>query len=208
MQNLEPRGRRRGAALETALLAAAWEHLTETGPAGFSLEAVAERAGTSKPVLYRRWANANEMLMAALAWRGKQDALEVPDLGTLHADLLGLLREANRQPERFLVFFKLIAGGWLQGTNLTPADLRDGYLSASPLGIDTVLDRAVCRGEIAESILTPRLRSLPFDLFRARLMMTLAPLEDAELAAIIDEVIMPLVTGPAPHGTKRQIDLV
>ncbi len=204
MQSSELRGRRRGAALEAALLTAAWEHLTEAGPAGFSLEAVAERAGTSKPVLYRRWANANEMLMATLAWRGKQDAFEIPDLGTLHADLLELFREANRQPERFLVFFKVIASGWLETTNLTPADLRDGYLSASPLGIDTILDRAVRRGEIAHAILTPRLRSLPFDLFRARLMMTLVPLEEAELTAIIDEVVMPLLTGPAPHAPKRQ----
>lgn len=195
MQDRQHRLRRRGAALDAALLDAAWDHLLEYGPAGFSLEAVAERAGTSKPVLYRRWANANEMLTAALAWRGKQDAPVVPDRGTLRDDLLELLGTANRHPDRFLVLFRVIAGGWVQGTTLTPADLRDRYLSASTLGIDTILDRAVNRGEIGPATLTPRLRSLAFDLFRARLMLTLAPLADADLIAIVDEVVMPLVAG-------------
>lgn len=189
------RSRRRGAALEAALLDAAWDHLVEHGPAGFSLEAVAERAGTSKPVLYRRWANAHAMLAAALAWRGKQDAFAVPDLGTLREDLLALLGTANRHPERFLILFRVVAYGWTEATTLSPADLRDRYLSASALGIDTILDRAVDRGEIARGKLTPRLRSLPFDLFRARLMLTLAPLAEADLTAIVDEVVLPLVTG-------------
>jgi AcrR family transcriptional regulator len=46
--------RRRGRHLEDALLDAAWAELTERGYAGFTLESVAKRAGTSTPVIYRR----------------------------------------------------------------------------------------------------------------------------------------------------------
>ena len=49
--------RRRGTKLEDALLDAAWEELQEVGYTRLTMEAVAARAGTSKPVLYRRWPN-------------------------------------------------------------------------------------------------------------------------------------------------------
>jgi hypothetical protein len=47
--------RRRGDALEHALLDAAWDELQAVGYAGLTIEAVADRAGTSRAVLYRRW---------------------------------------------------------------------------------------------------------------------------------------------------------
>ena len=55
--SLNPGGasqRRRGIALEEALLDAAWAELTERGYDGFTIDAVAARAGTSRAVLYRR----------------------------------------------------------------------------------------------------------------------------------------------------------
>ena len=51
------RHRRRGPALEAAILGAAWDELRTTGYAGFTIDAVARHAGTSRPVLYRRWPN-------------------------------------------------------------------------------------------------------------------------------------------------------
>ena len=46
--------RRRGPALEEALLDAAWTELTERGYDEMTIDAVAVRAGTSRAVLYRR----------------------------------------------------------------------------------------------------------------------------------------------------------
>ncbi len=43
--------RRRGTALENAILDAAWAELVEHGYADMTLESVAKRAGTSRPVL-------------------------------------------------------------------------------------------------------------------------------------------------------------
>src|SRR5580658_8726409 len=58
--------RRRGAALEHALLDAAWAELQDVGYAALTIEAVADRAGTSRAVLYRRWRNRPELVIAAM----------------------------------------------------------------------------------------------------------------------------------------------
>ena len=69
--------RRRGAALEEALLDAAWSELSERGYDDMTIDAVAVRAGTSRAVLYRRWPNKQELVLAALAHEVRKDA--VPD---------------------------------------------------------------------------------------------------------------------------------
>src|SRR6516162_5740431 len=51
------RTRRRGAALDEAILRAAADDLTASGYAGLTMEKVARRAGTNKNALYRRRAN-------------------------------------------------------------------------------------------------------------------------------------------------------
>jgi len=57
--------RRRGSALDDALLDAAWAELQEAGYAGLTMEGVAQRAGTSRPVLARRWPNRPQLVIAA-----------------------------------------------------------------------------------------------------------------------------------------------
>ncbi len=49
------RGRPRDPAINDAILTAARELLVEVGYAELSMEAVAARAGVSKPTLYLRW---------------------------------------------------------------------------------------------------------------------------------------------------------
>jgi len=53
--------RRRGEVLDGAILSSAWDTLRDRGWQGFSIEAVAAAAGTSKTVIYRRWANRVEL---------------------------------------------------------------------------------------------------------------------------------------------------
>lgn len=60
------RGRPRSEAARDKALAAARALLAEGGPARLTVEAVAARAGVGKPTIYRHWANAQELAMAAL----------------------------------------------------------------------------------------------------------------------------------------------
>lgn len=58
--------RRRGAQLEDAILAAAYEELVEVGYTAFSVEGVAARAGTGKASIYRRWPTKQHLVTDAL----------------------------------------------------------------------------------------------------------------------------------------------
>ena len=87
--------RRRGAALEEALLDAAWDELQAVGYANLTMEAVADRAGTSRAVLYRRWRNRTELVIAATRRHRPRLSGDVPDTGTLRGDVVALLTRAS-----------------------------------------------------------------------------------------------------------------
>jgi AcrR family transcriptional regulator len=76
---VEPRTRRRGEALETAILDAAWEELVEVGFPKLTMESVATRARTSVPVLYRRWAGTDVLVIAAIVRYPALHPAQVPD---------------------------------------------------------------------------------------------------------------------------------
>src|SRR5580698_265780 len=85
------RQRRRGEELEHAVLAAAWEELVDVGFASLTMESVAARARTGVAVLYRRWPNKDELVLAALMHYRQGRPVEIVDTGTLRGDLLALL---------------------------------------------------------------------------------------------------------------------
>lgn len=187
--------RRRGAELEQAILDAAWEQLIAEGYEHFTIDTVAARARTSKPVLYRRWKTRDDLLRATVRHVGAASAPSIPDTGTLRGDLLALLANANsttRNPVAALVSSML--GSYYNQTGPTPAELREAFLSQRGSAVEQVVNRAVERGEVDQARLTPRIIALPFDLFRNEMMMTLKPVPDHVLRQIVDDIFIPLVT--------------
>jgi AcrR family transcriptional regulator len=83
--------RRRGKVLEKAILDATIEQLRTVGYVGLTMEGVAAEAGTGKAALYRRWANRDELVTAALA-AVLPDPTTIELGGEVRDDLLGLLR--------------------------------------------------------------------------------------------------------------------
>src|SRR5690242_5400164 len=83
--------RRRGTELAESILAAAWDELSEVGYARLSMESVAARASTGKQVLYRRWRNRAELVMAAVRHRTGSIVDRIPDTGALRTDVLAVL---------------------------------------------------------------------------------------------------------------------
>lgn len=78
-------GRPRSAEADTAILVATRAALVELGWSKLTMGDVATRAGVAKTTLYRRWANKNELVVDAVAVLF--DELELPDLGSLQADI-------------------------------------------------------------------------------------------------------------------------
>jgi AcrR family transcriptional regulator len=188
--------RRRGPALEDAILSAAWDELVERGYANFTLESVALRAGTSRPVLYRRWRGRAELARAALAHYVSLHPISVPDVGSVREELATLLRELSAKRAPMSTMIMLNMSGYFAETNSSLADLRNEMADrgvADRRLIDDILRRGIERGEIDPQKLTPRIASLPVDLARHEMMMTMEPLPDSVIAEILDEVFLPLV---------------
>ncbi|MET7400217.1 TetR/AcrR family transcriptional regulator [Dactylosporangium sp. NPDC005572] len=188
----EPGRRRRGQELEDALLDAAWDELNEHGYAGFTIDGVAARAGTSRPVVYRRWPTRQELVRAAIGRALLRDRPAVPDTGSLRGDLVALLRYANEHRVRFAAVASVHLAGYYQETGTTLADLRDAFIGPGT-AVEVILRRAVERGEADPARLIPRIASLPFDLFRHHLLMTFRPLPDEAIEEIVDQIFLPLV---------------
>ncbi|MFE4539995.1 TetR/AcrR family transcriptional regulator [Streptomyces scopuliridis] len=203
--------RRRGAALEEAILRAAAEVLKESGVPGLTMDEVARRAGTNKNALYRRWPN--RVALGAAAYRRLAAEQTVPpDTGSLRGDTLEMLRRANStwsSPYGEILRGLIAAAG---GTPELLAELRDpaadGSQEAAWL---TLLGRAVARGDAAPEALHPRVASAPMALLRNEYVMLGVPaVPDATLTEIVDEVFLPLVRGRGPqsgtsafHGPRR-----
>src|SRR5947209_14535587 len=116
--------RRRGAALEEALLDAAWAELIETGYAGFTIEAVAERAQTSRAVIYRRWPQRWDLITAAVRHYQELNPVRTPDTGSLRDDLIVYLTDASAKRAEFAVLFTLGMAQFYDESGKSPGDLR------------------------------------------------------------------------------------
>ena len=185
--------RRRGAALELALLAAAWDELIEAGYAGFTIERVAARAQTSTPVLYRRWPDRWRLAIAAFLHHAEQNPLRAPDTGSLRADLIALLCDSSAKRAEDAVLFSLRMAEFFDEARSCPAELHEMLFHRRPALMNEVYARAAARGEIDPGRLTARVKAVPFDLLRNEIMMTLRPVPQRVVEEIVNEVIMPLL---------------
>src|SRR5215467_2239053 len=185
------KSRRRGKVLEAAIFKAALRELAKTGYVNFSIERAAKKAGTSKPVIYRRWPTRARLVNAVL--RATQPVLssDAPDTGTVRGDLMVILRGVSEMVDELSpeVIFGLIAELLHESHSslFTEVHERNSRVMAE------ILARGIERGEIAAEKLTPRLAALPFDLVRYQLMILQQPLSAQDIDEIIDRIFLPLV---------------
>ncbi|MER6946004.1 TetR/AcrR family transcriptional regulator [Nonomuraea sp. NPDC000554] len=189
--------RRRGAALEEAILRAAVDELTESGYAGLTMDKVATRAGTNKNAIYRRWPN--RLALGIASYRQLATTIPPPDTGSLRGDVLELLRQANRHwssPLGAILRELLSAAG---GASELLAQLQDQSGDAVAAPWLTILGRAVARGEATPEALHPRVATVAIVLLRNEFVVRGVPTApDDVLVEIVDEVYLPLVRRRGP----------
>jgi AcrR family transcriptional regulator len=83
-------GRPRDPRIDDAVLRATVELLAENGYPGLLVSAIAERAGTSKPAIYRRWPSKARLVHEAVFPIGAATA--IPDTGSVPGDLREMVR--------------------------------------------------------------------------------------------------------------------
>ncbi|MBB6731579.1 TetR/AcrR family transcriptional regulator [Cohnella zeiphila] len=187
--------RRRGKQLEEAILQAAWDELSAAGYANLTIEGVADRARTSKTVIYRRWPNRAELVRAAVLFRSPYfEGEKIPDTGELRGDCLSLLRQHPFKEVKPDIVRGLLAD--LDGLPLARFINHQG--KERGFAIKTILKRAEQRGEIQTAELHPRIIALPTDLLRQEVILTHEPIPDETIVEIVDVIFLPLVYRSQP----------
>jgi AcrR family transcriptional regulator len=185
---MEQAQRRRGAELEAVLLDAAWDELMESGYTRLTMEAVAARAHTGKQVLYRRWRNRAELVIAAMRHRTGSIIEDVPDTGSLRGDVLAMLQ---RMADRWAALGPDI----LHGLLAEAPDLDPEVYTRMTGAMATIVKQAAERGEIPTADLPDRVLTVPTNLMRHEMLFTRKPIAPSTLTEIVDDVFLPLVSG-------------
>lgn len=185
--------RRRGAELEKALLDAAWDELTGNGYARFTMDGVVRRAGTSPPVLYRRWSDRDELVRATIVHILKESRPAVPDTGSLREDLLTLMRQIATAHVQLITVMYAHLASYYRETGRSPSGLFDPVATGRTAALDMLFERSIDRGEIKPELLTERIKTLPFVLLRHEILSTFAPVPEDVLEEIVDTIVLPLV---------------
>lgn len=147
----QPRGGRpRDPGIDRAVLDATVELLREQGYGGLTIAAVAERAGTTKPAVYRRWRTAQRLAIDALA--EAVDGREPRDTGCTICDLAGALKlhaaAVRRVPPRVLAPLLADCAG--------DPELYDALMRAlfepPRRAVAAILERAIARGDLRADV--------------------------------------------------------
>lgn len=168
-------GRPRDHDIDRRIRAATCELLTEIGYGALTLEAVARRAETTKPTLYRRWAGKADMVTDVLA-EAAPALVEVP--GTDHLDTLartagGFVSALSSSPFGPTIF--AVHADARRDPQLAERMLMR-YLAPRAKTVHTLIERAAAAGEIADHLDVDTVRDLLFGPLVYRLLVVGAPM--------------------------------
>ena len=171
-------GRPRDPRIDGAVLRATVELLAETGYSGLLVSAIAERAGTSKPAIYRRWPSKAHLVHEAVFPVGAATA--IPDTGSLPEDL----REMVRRTMAFLTTpaarsaLPGLVGEMAADPSLNSAlSERFGNIIAGDLA--ELLENAAARGEVRADVTAAELAEAIAGVTLVALLTRVTDLDDA-----------------------------
>ena len=152
-------------------------------------------------MLYRRWPSRLDLLKAVIRHRGAVDVIPTPDTGTLRGDVLAILTEFNDRRSRIVGLIAARLGAYFDEAGGSPRELRALFIPDGPSSMETIVGRAVARGELAT---TPpaRVLALPADLLRHELLMTMTAATPQTIVEIVDDVFLPLATNFGKGGHR------
>jgi AcrR family transcriptional regulator len=187
------RGRPRDPRRREAILRAAIELVGEVGYDRMTVEALAARAGVSKPTIYRRWpAGKKDIVIDAIRTK-HADADTLPDQGSLRGDLLALVATMVEHIDEDAH----LAGGLisqLRESEELAALMRDEVIVHERCRLDGLLSRAMERGELSpDARVTPLFHDLAGSVIFARAAVTGEPLDQAFREELVDHVLLPVL---------------
>lgn len=173
-----------------AVLAASVELLEDNGISGFSIDEVVRRSGVAKTTIYRHWPSRESLIVDACAQLDVRYA--TPDTGSLQGDLTAFLADLAHM---------LRAANWASVLpSIIDAAERDDEFAAlhSQLQrghaepVREILERAVSRGEVHESVDTAVVVATLLGPLFYRRWYSREPLDDFFIESVGEQVVMTL----------------
>jgi AcrR family transcriptional regulator len=191
-----PGGRPRDAAIDQAILDAALELLDEVGYTRLTIEAVARRAGTTKPAIYRRWGTLSNLALDALIAR--LGRLKAPSTDCTICDLSDAIKlyvaAFQRMPPEALASLLADCGDDPQRREAFMAALFDPPRTA----VGQVLDGALARGDLRDDADRDLLLDLLASLVHYRVLFGHAGTSDD----VVEQAVHTLLRGVAVDYPK------
>jgi AcrR family transcriptional regulator len=166
--------------------------LLEVGYDRMSMNAIAARAHASKATIYRRWPGKQELVLDAVKARGVGLTV-AEDTGSLRGDLVATYRSAvhgSAADDADLI------AGVLRAMRTAPelADCVRSQVIESKCDVSRIIvARAVARGELPAETDPLILHEVASALWFHRVLVVGGPVDDAFIAHVVDDVLMPLL---------------
>lgn len=192
-------GRPRNADIDAAILAAALDLLIERGVEATTVEQVAKRAGVTRPTVYRRFPDKDQMLVAAIhiAHVGQRALPQMPTCRDVE-QMLSLWAQALCQPRRRRLMRRLITS-----LHDHPA-LHKAYLDASlkqrDEWIQGVLKDARGRGEFPSDVNLEVIQQI----LTSAVAMNLSTCPDTSTAAEIEDYLLSVLQQTCYRRAKTE----
>lgn len=128
--------------------------LRTEGYDGLTIEAVARRAGVSRPAIYARWRSLHDLVLEAARQARTsgpvfEGIIDVPDTGNLHDDLVAMMRASvalhRRMDERGIL--DGFVAGIVADPSLGPV-FRENFMDPDFNRLMAIFERARERGEL------------------------------------------------------------
>jgi AcrR family transcriptional regulator len=189
---LPSRGRPRDPKRDAAIFEAALSLVAEVGYDRMTVDAVAARAGVSKPTIYRRCPEGKAQIVAQAILRRRDARPVLEDRGSLREDLLAIVTEMCR---KMADETQLAAGltSQLRHSEELAAIFREHVIAAERARWAAIAERAAARGELPEGDVTPLFSDVGPALIHARSVIAAEPLDGAFVVELVDRVLLPIL---------------
>jgi AcrR family transcriptional regulator len=187
---------------ELEILEATLEVLADVGYDRLTMDAVATRARASKATLYRRWTNKVSLVIDALL--AQKAAPAVPDTGSLRGDLLEAFCGVGGLVDQRAVAMLSSVLTAIDRDEEFANEFRSRVIGPKIAVSRSIYERAVERGEVRAdldvSLFGPALAGI---LLHRAYLLGEAPTRE-RIARVIDQIIIPAATAPAPTATNTK----
>lgn len=189
-------GRPRSAACDQAIVDAALAVFADEGYDGFTIEAVAARAGVGKATVYRRYPGKAELIVSAVSCLTSAEVPE-PDTGSMRGDLTLVAHQLVHLLTRTVAgrCVPQLAVALPRSSALAREHRR--FLAERRAVTRAVVERAIARGDVAAGTDPEVVTDLLVGPLFYRHLVSRAPLTDAYADEVVDAVVAGLAA-PAP----------